>query len=72
MNTSNIDLLKKLVDDLPETKAGQAIEYLLFLKMREETELNISEKEEKEIWERISSEEKLNAQEVKMLLLRDK
>ena len=71
MNTSK-ELLKRLVDELPETKTGQAIEYLLFLKMREEQELYISEKEEEEIWERVVNEDKISAEEVKKLILRDK
>jgi len=66
------ELLKRLVDELPESKTGQAIEYLLFLKTREEQELYISEKEEEEIWERIVNEDKVSAEEVKKLILRDK
>ncbi len=64
MNSSK-EMLKKLVEELPETKTGEAIDYLLFLKERAEQDLYLSEKEEEQIWDLIKTEERLKAEDVK-------
>ena len=53
MNTAK-DILKKLIADLPETKTGQAIDFLLYLRNKPEQDLYISVKEEEEVWKEVS------------------
>lgn len=38
MNTAK-DIIKKLVDEIPESKAGEVIDFLLYLKGKKETSL---------------------------------
>jgi hypothetical protein len=62
------DTIKKMVDELPETKAGQLIDYLLFLKNKEDDQLYLDSKEENEIWNLIQTDERLTDKQVKTLL----
>jgi len=64
MNTAK-DLIKKLIDDLPETKAGQVIDFLLYLKTKPELDLHITIKEEEELWELIQTDERISSDKVK-------
>ncbi len=64
MNTVK-DTIKKMVDELPETKAGQLIDYLLFLKNKEDDELYLDSKEENEIWNLIQTDERMPDKQVK-------
>jgi hypothetical protein len=59
------DTIKKMVDELPETKAGQLIDYLLFLKNKEDDELYLDSKEENEIWNLIQTDERMPDKQVK-------
>ena len=64
MNTAK-EIIKKLVDELPETKTGQAIDFLLYLKNKPEQDLTMSLKEEEEIWALIENDERISSSEVK-------
>ena len=64
MNTAK-EIIKKLVDELPETKTGQAIDFLLYLKNKPEQDLTMSLKEEEEIWALIENDERISSNEVK-------
>lgn len=67
MNTAK-DIIKKLVDEMPETKAGEVIDFLLFLKSREESELIMEDAEEEEILELLEKEEKYTMEQAKELM----
>lgn len=64
MNTAK-ELIKKLIDDLPESKTGQVIDFLLYLKNKPELDLYITVKEEEELWELIQTDERISGEEVK-------
>ena len=64
MNTAK-EIIKKLIDELPETKTGQAIDFLLYLKNKPEQDLTMSLKEEEEIWALIENDERISSNEVK-------
>lgn len=68
MNTAK-ERIKKLIDELPESKAGQVIDFLLYLKTKPEQDLYLTPEEEEEFWNKINSEERMNPNEVKRLLL---
>ena len=70
MNTAK-DLLKQLIDELPETKAGQLIDYLLFLKNKEDQLLHLNKDEEEEIWKLIKNDERIPSDQVKQLIKGD-
>lgn len=70
MNTAK-DLLKQLIDELPETKAGQLIDYLLFLKNKEDQLLHLNNDEEEEIWKLIKNDERIPSDQVKQLIKGD-
>ncbi len=67
VNTAK-DTIKKLVDELPETKAGQLIDYLLFLKNKKDDDLYLNLQEEKEIWNLIQNDERMSGKQVEKLL----
>lgn len=67
MNTVK-DTIKKMVDELPETKAGQLIDYLLFLKNKKDDDLYLDSKEEEEIWNLIQNDERVSDEQVKKLI----
>ena len=64
MNTAK-EIIKKLIDELPETKTGQAIDFLLYLKNKPEQDLTMSLKEEEEIWALIENDERISSNEIK-------
>ncbi len=67
MNTAK-EIIKKLVDELPETKAGQLIDYLLFLRNKKDDDLYLYLQEEEEIWNLIQTDERVSEKLVKELL----
>lgn len=69
MNTAK-DRIKRLVDEIPETKAGEVIDFLLYLKSKKEQETFLTVEEE-EIWNAINNDERMSSKEVKRLLLED-
>ena len=68
MNTAK-DRIKKLVDEIPESKAGEVIDFLLYLKTKSEQELYLTPEEEDEIWDKINNDERMSSDEVKDLLI---
>lgn len=68
MNTAK-DRIKKLVDEIPESKAGEVINFLLYLKTKSEQELYLTPEEEEEIWNGIKNDERMDSDEVKRLLI---
>lgn len=48
LNTAK-DIIKKLVDEIPESKAGEVIDFLLYLKNKKEQDLYLEVEEEEEI-----------------------
>jgi hypothetical protein len=67
LNTAK-DLILKLIDEIPETKAGEVIDFLLYLKNKTEQELYLDPEEEAEIWNLIKTEERIPAEKVDELL----
>ena len=70
MNTAK-DRIKRLVDEIPENKAGAVIDFLLYLKGKDEQETFLTIGEEEEIWDAISNDERMSSEEVKRLLLEE-
>lgn len=68
MNTAK-DRIKKLIDEIPETKAGEIIDFLLFIKNKAEEDLFLSVEGEEEIWENIKNDERFTSKEAKKILL---
>jgi|GEM_PF-1031850 len=67
MNTAR-DIILKLVDEIPETKIGEVIDFILYLRGRKEQELYLEPEEEEEIWNLIKTDEKIPAEKVYELL----
>jgi hypothetical protein len=67
MNTAKEQILK-LIEELPETKAGEVIDFLLYLRSKAEPELLLEAAEEAAIWEAISTEERIPAEKVSKLI----
>jgi len=67
MNTAR-DIILKLVDEIPETKIGEVIDFILYLRGRKEQELYLEPEEEEEIWNLIETDEKIPAEKVYELL----
>ncbi len=68
MNTAK-DRIKKLVDEIPESKAGEVIDFLLYLKTKSEQELYLTPEEEELFWNRIQNDERRSSDEVKEMLI---
>ena len=71
MNTAK-DRIRKLIDELPETKAGEVIDFLLYLKTKDEQDLYLSVEEESTLWENINSGERISSEEAKRILIGEK
>ena len=67
MNTAK-DVIKKLIDEIPESKAGEVIDFLLYLKSKKEQDLYLDPKEEEEIWNLIKTDERVSSEKVSELL----
>ena len=67
MNTAK-DIINKLVDDIPESKAGEVIDFLMYLKNRKEQDLYMDNQEEEEIWNLIKTDERVSSEKVNELL----
>lgn len=68
MNTAK-DRIKKLIDEIPESKAGEIIDFLLYLKTKPEQDLYLTPEEEKIIWDKIKNDERIDSNEAKELLI---
>jgi len=67
MNTAK-DVIKKLIDEIPESKAGEVIDFLLYLKSKKEQDLYLDPQEEEEIWNLIKTDERVSSEKVSELL----
>lgn len=67
MNTAK-EIIKKLVDDIPESKAGEVIDFLMYLRNKKEQDLYMDSQEEEEIWNLIKTDERVLYDEVNELL----
>ena len=70
MNTAK-DMIMKLVDEIPETKAGEIIDFLLYLKTKEEQVLYLDKIEEEELEELIKTDERIPSEKVMELKVND-
>jgi hypothetical protein len=70
MNTAK-DIIIKLIDEIPETKAGEIIDFLIYLKNKKEPDLYLDSQEEEEIWNLIKTDERVSSEEVGELLKGD-
>ena len=68
LNTAK-DRIKKLVDEIPETKAGEVLDFLLFIKSKNEQELYLTPEEEEKIWYNINNDQRISLEEAKRLLI---
>lgn len=67
MNTAK-DIIKKLVDEIPESKVGEVIDFLMYLKNKKEQDLYLEGQEEEEIWNLIKTDERISSEKVNELL----
>lgn len=67
MNSAK-EIIMRLVDEIPETKAGEIIDFLLYLKNKKEQDLYLEPDEEEEIWNLIENDERICAEKVTELL----
>lgn len=67
MNTAK-EIIMKLVEEIPETKAGEVIDFLLYLKNKKEQDLYLEPDEEEEIWNLIKNDERVCSDKVSELL----
>jgi hypothetical protein len=67
MNTAK-DIIRKLIEDIPESKAGEVIDFLMYLKNRKEQDLYMDSQEEEEIWNLIKTDERVSSEKVNELL----
>lgn len=67
MNTAK-EIIMRLVNDIPETKAGEVIDFLTYLKNKEEQELVLDSREEQELWDIIENDERVSSEEVSKLI----
>lgn len=66
MNTAK-EIILKLIDEIPETKAGEVIDFLEYLKHKPEQELLLENEEERELWELIKTDERISEKEINKL-----
>ena len=67
MNTAK-EIIKKLVDDIPESKAGEVIDFLLYLKNKNDQDLYMDNQEEEELWNLIKTDERVSSEKINELL----
>ena len=65
------EIINKLVDEIPETKIGEVIDFLLYLRDKKEQELYLDSEEEKALWTMINSEERVTSEKVNELLVHE-
>ena len=68
LNTAK-DRIKKLVDEIPETKAGEVLDFLLFIKSKSEQELYLTPEEEEKIRHNRHNDQTISSQEARKLLI---
>ncbi|NLB42883.1 MAG: DUF2281 domain-containing protein [Clostridiales bacterium] len=67
MNSAK-EKIKRLVDELPESRAGEVIDFLLYLKNKKDDDLYLDVKEEEEIWNLIKTDERVSSDKAKELI----
>ncbi len=67
MNTVK-DIIKKLVDDIPESKVGEVIDFLLYLKNKNDQDLYMDIQEEEELWNLINTDERVSSEKINELI----
>ncbi len=70
LNTAKITILK-LIEEIPETKAGEIIDFLEYLKQKKEYDLFIDEDEENELWNLIENDERISLEQAEKSILGD-
>ena len=68
MNSLLKEKIIDLIDTIPETKAGEVIDFLLYLKNKNIEELYLESLEEEEIWNLIKTDERISSDKVNELL----
>lgn len=68
LNTAK-DRIIKLIEDLPETKVGEVIDYILYLKTKDEQDLYLTPEEEDRFWNNIKTDDRVSSEEAKRLLI---
>jgi hypothetical protein len=63
------DLIKKVIDHIPESKVGEVIDFLLYLKNKKEQDLSYEENEEEELWGLIENDERISENDLKKKLI---
>lgn len=66
MNTAKNRIIK-LIEELPESRAGEVIDFLEFLNQKKDQELYLDAEEENDLWSRIRTEEKVSGKDVNTL-----
>ena len=67
MNTAK-EIIMKLIEEMPETKAGEVIDFLEYLKYKQEQELYMNEDEELELLDLIKKDEKIPSCDIDKLI----
>jgi hypothetical protein len=67
LNTAR-ELIIKLIDEIPENKAGEVIDFLQFLKNKNEQELYLDPEEEEEILNLLKTDDRVSSIEVNKLI----
>ena len=68
MNTAK-DRIKRLIDELPETKDGEVIDFLLYLKTKDEQDLYLTTEEETRFSDSLKNAERISSEEAKRMLI---
>jgi len=66
MNTAKKRIIQ-LIDELPESRAGEVIDFLEFLSQRKDQELVLDADEEEDLWNRIRTEETVSGKDVNLM-----
>jgi len=70
VNTAK-EMIHKLIDEMPETKAGEVIDFLLFIKNKKEEVLYMDKEEESEIWGLIENGERVSEEKAKEIIFEE-
>lgn len=68
MNSLIKEKIIDLIDTIPEAKAGEVIDFLLYLKNKNIQELYLESQEEEDIWNLIKTDDRMSSEEVNELL----
>ena len=68
MNSLIKEKIIDLINTIPEAKAGEVIDFLLYLKNKNSEELYLEIQEEEDIWNLIKTDDRVSSAEVNELL----